>query len=144
MFSSALGDSKDFHLSGADSRRERLSAVSNWSRVFLLRNLNTRVKRKKKTLNMTQTQTTAPQALTQRILLSKMTLGILQPLQHVSHWREGGRALCYSEQIQIVGVLLVQLGHCRDLVTEGISDRLERGPEGKRKRMTGNLCLITL
>lgn len=47
MWSSALEDSKDFHLLGADSKRETSSALSVCSRVFLLRNLNTRVEEEK-------------------------------------------------------------------------------------------------
>lgn len=38
ILSSVLGDSMDFHLLGADSNRERSSALSVCSRVFLLRN----------------------------------------------------------------------------------------------------------
>lgn len=38
MWSSVLGDSKDFHLLGADSKRERSSGLRVCSRVFLLRN----------------------------------------------------------------------------------------------------------
>lgn len=57
MRSSALGDSKDFHVLGADSKRERSSALSVCRRVFLLRNLNTWVEGK--TLNTTQTQPNA-------------------------------------------------------------------------------------
>lgn len=45
--SSALGHSKAFHLLGADSRRERSSALSVCSRVFLFTNMNGWVKENK-------------------------------------------------------------------------------------------------
>lgn len=64
------------------------------------------------------------QTWTERILLSIVTLGILQPLQHVRERRGGGRALGYTEQVQSVCVLLVKLEDGRDLVTDGISDGL--------------------
>lgn len=58
MQSSALGDSKDFHLLGADSKLERSSALRVCSRVFLLRNLNKGVKGEKDR-NRTETRPSA-------------------------------------------------------------------------------------
>ena len=91
-----------------------------------------RVEGKKETPNVTQSQPNANPNI-KKILLPIVTLGVLQPLQHVSNGWGGGRALSYGEYIQTACVLLVQLDDCRDLVADGIPDRLERRPEGRRE-----------
>lgn len=134
MWLSALGGSKDFHFLGVDSNWERFSARRFCSRLFFFKNLNTWVEEAKKPPKKHRYKPKLSQIWTLRILLSVVTLSILQPLQHVSDWWGDGRALSYSEQVQTVCVLFIQLQGCIDLVTDGVSNRLESSPEGKKKR----------
>lgn len=59
MQSSAVGDSRDFHLLGADSNSDRLSGLRVWSRAFLLRYLSKAAEEKQTLLDRTHTELTA-------------------------------------------------------------------------------------
>lgn len=86
-----------------------------------------------KNLNRGKTNPTQRQTGRERILSSVVAFCILQPLHHVRERRGGGRALRHSQQVQTVCVLLVELEDYRHLVTDGVSDGLQRRPEGKRE-----------
>lgn len=134
ILSSALGDSRLFHLWGADSKSARSSGRSISSRLFLFTNMNTGVEE-----SSFRNSEPTPLLRLKRILLPVVTLRILQPLQHVGDGWCGWWSCRQHRQIQAVFALLVKLQDCRDLVTDGIFDRLERRSERGQGRWM-NTC----
>lgn len=131
ILSSALGDSRLFQRLGEDSKSTRSSGRSVCSSVFLFTNMNRGVKE-------LFSRAVKPTLLLrfkkwrERILLPVVTLRILQPLQHIRDGWCGGWSCRYCGQIQAVFALLVKLADCRNLVTDGIFDRLKGRSKGDK------------